>query len=110
MHLDAIDETSEDEINCTFLPFFLFFPATTNSDNGSVQRTDLTYLIEASLFAMGVVLVILGAFSFSQIFLSGVFPSFDLRSAQRQGEDPSLLSNFLSNLDNRYLVYFIKYA
>ena len=108
MHLDAIDETSEDEINCTFLPFFFYFPATTNSDNGSVQRTDLTYLIEASLFAMGVVLVILGVLSFFQIF--GLFPSFDMRSVQRQDEDPSLLFNFLSNLDNRYLVYFIKYA
>lgn len=75
---------------------------TTNSDNGEVQRTDgLLYLIEASLFAAGVVLVILLISSFFQIFLSGIFPAIGLRSAQRQEEDPSLLSNFLSSLDNR---------
>lgn len=78
---------------------------TTESDNGVVQRTDgVLYLIEASLFAAGVVLVILLVSSFFQIFLSGIFPSVGLRSAQRQEEDPALLSNFLSILDNRYLV------
>jgi len=70
---------------------------TTNLENGSVQKSDVNSLIEASLFAMGVVLVILLIFSFFQMFLSGLFPS----TARRQDEDTvSLLSNFLFTLTN----------
>lgn len=75
-------------------------------ENSSVQKSDVDSLIEASLFAMGVVLAILLVFSFIQMFLSGLFPAVGLRSAQRQDEDTmSLLSNFLFTLNNRYLVY-----
>ena len=83
-----------------------YFPATTNLENGLVQKSDVTSLIEASLFAMGVVLVILLVFSFFQMFLSGLFPAVGLRSAQRQDEDTmSLLSNFLFPLNNRSRVW-----
>ena len=92
-------------LNCLY-----YFPATTNLDTGLVQRTDAeSHLVEVGLSVIGVVLVVLGVSSFFQIFLSGLFPAIGLRSAQREDEDSSLLSNFLSNLDNRYLVYFIKY-
>ena len=108
---DAVDLTSDHCHKFIFMPHSsncpsYYFPATTNLENGLVQKSDVDSLIEASLFAMGVVLVILLVFSFFQIFLSGLFPAVGLRSARRQDEDTvSLLSNFLFTLNNRYLVY-----
>ena len=72
------------------------------------NKSDLLNLLEGSLFAIAMVLIILQVGHFIQIFLSGIFAAPG-RSARRQEEDLPLLSNFLSSLNNRYLEYFIKY-